>query len=107
MIARNDRNQIKKRLKKQQAQSMAHKYRSGQVLLNVVLWQLVKNVARGKIEDFDESLDCSLTLPKEVLEQVPANFGLKLDGDEDSVTVIATFVKPKGNIVLPDGSPAG
>lgn len=98
MIAPNTRNQISKRLRKQ---AMAHKQHTGQVLLNAVLWQIIKNMARGRCEDYDEALDAILTMPKEALEAVPANFALTLGGDDENVSVIATSVKPKSGIILP------
>lgn len=106
MIARNERTQIKKRLAKAHQQTMVAKHRSGQILLNAVLWQLIKGMARKCHDDFDETLDATLTIPKEALQQVPANFGLKIESDDDSVSVIATLVKPVSPIILPDGSNA-
>ncbi len=106
MIARNERTQIKKRLVKQHQQTMVAKHLAGQKLLYAVLWQFIKDAAKNGVEDFDESLDATLTFPKEALEQVPANFALKIGGDADNVSVTATTVKPKSNILLPDGSPA-
>lgn len=104
MIARNERVQIKKRLVKQHQQTLVAKHLAGQKLLYAVLWQLVKGIARSRHEDFDESLDATLTIPREALEQVPAHFALKIGGDDDSVSVTATEVK--SNILLPDGSAA-
>jgi len=106
MIARAARNQIRKRLVKAHQQTAVAKHRQGQMLLNAALWQLVRSMAASKIEDFDESLDATLTLPRDAIEQVPANFALKIESDDDSVSVIATLVKPKSNIILPDGSAA-
>lgn len=106
MIARNERAQISKRLTKAHQKTLAHKQLSGQLLLNAILWQLIRNMVKNNVEDFDEALDAALTMPKKDLEQVPANFALKLDGDEENVTVISTFIKPKSNILLADGSQA-
>ena len=106
MIARNERTQIKKRLVKQHQQTMVAKHRSGQDMLNAVLWGLVKSMAKSQVEDYDEASDSVLTLSKENLGDVPANFGLKIESDEDSVSIIATLVKPKSNILLADGSNA-
>ena len=106
MIARNERNQIKKRLAKQHQQTLVAKQRSVQVLLNAVLWQLIRGIVKNKVEDYDESLPAVLNIPKEALGQVPANFALQIGDDADNVPIIATFVKPKSNILLADGSPA-
>jgi len=106
MIACNDRKQTKKRLKRQFEHSVAAKQRSGQMLLNAVLWQIIKGMAKARVEDYDESMAATLTLPREALQQVPANFALKLESDDENVSVIATFVQPKSNILLADGSNA-
>lgn len=107
MIARNERSQITKRLAKQRQQTVVAKHIAGQKLLYAILWQFIKDVAKDNVEDFDESMDATMTVPKEVLEQVPANFALKIGGDADNVSVTATAVKPKSPILLPDGSAAG
>ena len=106
MIARNERTQIRKRLQKQHQQTLVAKHRQGQKLLNAVLWQMIKNIARDQVEDYDDSMDATLTVPKEALEAVPVNFALKLETDGENVNVIATTVKPKSNILLADGSVA-
>ena len=106
MIARNERMQIKKRLEKQHQQTMAHKQRSGQVLLNAVLWSLIRGMVKNNVEDYDETLPAVLNISKEALAQVPANFALQIGDDADDVPIIATFLKPKSNILLADGSPA-
>lgn len=106
MIARNERTQITKRLAKAHQRTDVAKHLAGQKLLYAILWQFIKDVAKDNVEDFDESMDATMTVPKEALEQVPANFALKIGGDADNVSVTATVVKPTSNILLADGSQA-
>ena len=109
MIARNERMQIStitKRVRDQQKHQMAQAAHNAQFTLNAIFWQVIKNMSKNSIgedEEFDESLNATLTMPCEDLKKIPANFGLTLKQNEDGKTlsVIAILTKPKSNIILP------
>ncbi len=97
--------QLSKRMRDQQKHQMAMVAQNAQFTLNAILWQIIKNMAKrsmGEDEEFDESLDTTLTIPCEDLKKIPSNFGLTLkQNDDDTLSVIAILTKPKGNIILP------
>lgn len=110
MIARNERTQIRKRLVKQHQKSVVHQQMRAQFVLNGVLWAIVKGKAREVAEEsgeeFDPSVECVLSVPLEGVKSLPDGFALRVVHNEDTIDIIAGMVKPKSNIILPDGSPA-
>ena len=102
MIARNDRMQIGKRLAKQRRQSQAHQQASAQSTLFAILWQLITKQAERSLPEGEE-LDgpTAMVIPLGDLKDIPANFALRLQGDDENLTVVAGLVEPKSNIILP------
>ncbi len=112
MIQANERKQINKRLDKQYRLSAANA--QGQTTLNVVLWRMIMQhvhaTAAWQAEKNGEAFvapqgDCAVRIPIGDID-VPKNFALKIKVEDEILSVIATTVKPKSNILLADGSQA-
>ena len=101
MIAPNTRTQIRKRLAKAQAQTIAHKQHVVQTTFNAVLWSIIKGEAMKS--DPDAEGDAVLKMPCADLEQIPANFGLVLthNKEDESISIRAVLMKPKSPIIVP------
>lgn len=109
MIARNDITRIPKRLRDQQRQMAAHNVQVLQDTLNATLWLTIKGnahlAAERAGEEIDLAADVVMVLPRSALDDIPSNFGIRVEHDKEAETlsIIAMLVKPKSNIILPGG----
>lgn len=101
MIAPNTRTQIRKRLVKSHQCTVVQQQRVIQATFNAVLWGIIKGGAQSA--DPEVEGDAVLKLPRADLEQIPANFGLVLthNDEDDTISIRAVVMKPKGNIIVP------
>ncbi len=104
MIAPNIHNTQIRRRRKQAEEQVRQAAQQAQITLNGVLWQIINEHAEPVDDDIESTPVLTVSLSE--LKNVPANFALKVEAnpEDETISIFATLVKPKGNIVLPDGS---
>jgi len=104
MVKPNPQNKQIRRRRKQVEEQIRQAGGQAQMTLNAILWQIITEHATPTEGDTESTP--VLTVPLGEIKNVPANFGLtiKVNPEEDTLSVFAGLVKPKSNIILPDRS---